>query len=291
MSKACNWITNSQGDIVGAKINGTEERSKLFDDLNEEFGMDKAMELFAVSESTSFKDIFGGNKSKLDVTVFSEVLDKAVNARTYEDFVEDMSDFRDVHSAPSKSTTLTEDKLDQGGDFSLLEVAQGFHNQPDDYFDPNVGARYYMYNNKQGMESFTAINNVIRGIKAGKKGINITAYRAVPKNLDVTTLKDYDWVSFSESYAISHGESRFGSKGYKLIEQEVSLQDLWWDGNDINEFGRFDDLKDTVDKNKAKAYFEKLEGINIPPFKVNIRVHNLLKKFIISGGFDVEMPE
>ena len=237
MSKACNWITNSQGDIVGAKINGTEERSKLFDDLNEEFGIDKAMELFAVSESTSFKDIFGGNKSKLDVTVFSEVLDKAVNARTYEDFVEDMSDFRDVHSAPSKSTTLTEDKLDQGGDFSLLEVAQGFHNQPDDYFDPNVGAIYYMYNNKQGMESFTAINNVIRGIKAGKKGINITAYRAVPKNLDVTTLKDYDWVSFSESYAISHGESRFGSKGYKLIEQEVSLQDLWWDGNDINEFG------------------------------------------------------
>ena len=234
---ACNWITNSQGDIVGAKINGTEERSKLFDDLNEEFGMDKAMELFSVSESTSFKDIFGGNKSKLDVTVFSEVLDKAVNARTYEDFVEDMSDFRDVHSAPSKSTTLTEDKLDQGGDFSLLEVAQGFHNQPDDYFDPNVGAIYYMYNNKQGMESFTAINNVIRGIKAGKKGINITAYRAVPKNLDVTTLKDYDWVSFSESYAISHGESRFGSKGYKLIEQEVSLQDLWWDGNDINEFG------------------------------------------------------
>lgn len=234
---ACNWITNSQGDIVGAKINGTEERSKLFDDLNEEFGIDKAVELFAVSESTSFKDIFGGNKSKLDVTVFSEVLDKAVNARTYEDFVEDMSDFRDVHSAPSKSTTLTEDKLDQGGDFSLLEVAQGFHNQPDDYFDPNVGARYYMYNNKQGMESFTAINNVIRGIKAGKKGINITAYRAVPKNLYVTTLKDYDWVSFSESYAISHGESRFGSKGYKLIEQEVSLQDLWWDGNDINEFG------------------------------------------------------
>lgn len=61
---ACNWITNSQGDIVGAKINGTEERSKLFDDLNEEFGMDKAMELFAVSESTSFKDIFGENLNK-----------------------------------------------------------------------------------------------------------------------------------------------------------------------------------------------------------------------------------
>ena len=59
--------------------------------------------------------------------------------------------------------------------------------------------------------------------------------------------------------------------------------------SNINEFGRFDDLKNTVDKNKAKAYFEKLEGTTIPPFKVNIKVHNLLQKFIISGGFEVEL--
>ncbi|PRS72227.1 type I restriction endonuclease subunit R [Bacillus sp. NMTD17] len=56
----------------------------------------------------------------------------------------------------------------------------------------------------------------------------------------------------------------------------------------INEFGRFDDLKASVDKLKAKEYFEKLENIKIPPFKVNIRVHNLLQEFIIKGGFDIE---
>ena len=55
----------------------------------------------------------------------------------------------------------------------------------------------------------------------------------------------------------------------------------------INEYGRFDELKNTVDKNKAKAYFEKLEGTTIPPFKVNIKVHNLLQKFIIEDGFDM----
>lgn len=55
----------------------------------------------------------------------------------------------------------------------------------------------------------------------------------------------------------------------------------------INEYGRFDDLKNTVDKAKAKAYFEKLEGQTIPPFKVNIRVHNLLQRFIIEGGFEL----
>ncbi|QEK50926.1 HsdR family type I site-specific deoxyribonuclease [Pedobacter aquae] len=56
----------------------------------------------------------------------------------------------------------------------------------------------------------------------------------------------------------------------------------------INEYGRFDELKNTVDKYKAKSYFEKVEGNTIPAFKVNIRVHNLLQKFIIEGGFDIE---
>ena len=56
----------------------------------------------------------------------------------------------------------------------------------------------------------------------------------------------------------------------------------------INEYGRFDELKNTVDKNKAKEYFEKLEGTTIPPFKVNIKVHNLLQKFIIEDGFDID---
>lgn len=61
--------------------------------------------------------------------------------------------------------------------------------------------------------------------------------------------------------------------------------------SNINEFGHFDDLKDTVDKNRAKEYFEKLDGIKISLVKVNIRVNSLLKKFIISGGFEVELPD
>lgn len=58
----------------------------------------------------------------------------------------------------------------------------------------------------------------------------------------------------------------------------------------INEFGRFDDLKDSVDKIKAKEYFEKVEKIKIPSFEINIKIHNLLQKFIIKGGIEVELP-
>ena len=59
----------------------------------------------------------------------------------------------------------------------------------------------------------------------------------------------------------------------------------------INEFGRFDDLKDSVDKVKAKEYFEKFEKTKIPPFKINIKIHNLLQSFITKGGFELELPK
>ena len=55
----------------------------------------------------------------------------------------------------------------------------------------------------------------------------------------------------------------------------------------INEFARFDDLKNTVDRQKAKEYLEQLEGVTIQNFRVNIKVHNLLLRFIVSGGFEI----
>lgn len=72
---------------------------------------------------------------------------------------------------------------------------------------------------------------------------------------------------------------------------ELKLRSLMSSGLtevNINEYGRFDELKNKVDKIKAKEYFERLEGTIIPAFKVNIRVHNLLKKFILEDGFEIE---
>lgn len=49
----------------------------------------------------------------------------------------------------------------------------------------------------------------------------------------------------------------------------------------LNDFGRFDALKDTVDKAKAKAYFEKEDDVTLPLFKLNIRIDQFLKQFIL----------
>lgn len=60
--------------------------------------------------------------------------------------------------------------------------------------------------------------------------------------------------------------------------------------NNLNEFGRYDEVKRTVDKAKAKAYFEAIEGTKIIPPKVSVKVDKLLRDFILNGGFEIQMP-
>jgi type I restriction enzyme R subunit len=57
--------------------------------------------------------------------------------------------------------------------------------------------------------------------------------------------------------------------------------------DNINEYGRFDALKETVDLGKARDYFAGKEGKPIPPFKVSMRLDRLLREFVIQGGFDI----
>jgi len=61
--------------------------------------------------------------------------------------------------------------------------------------------------------------------------------------------------------------------------------------DNINEFGRFDALKATADKDLARKYFEIITGQKMPIPKVNLRIDNLLRDFILSGGFDIDLPE
>ena len=55
----------------------------------------------------------------------------------------------------------------------------------------------------------------------------------------------------------------------------------------INEYGRFDALKASVDMKIAKQYFEAVEGKPLPFFKITIKLDELLRKFIFADGFEV----
>ncbi|MDY5279534.1 type I restriction endonuclease subunit R, EcoR124 family [Sharpea porci] len=59
----------------------------------------------------------------------------------------------------------------------------------------------------------------------------------------------------------------------------------------LNEFGRFDALKASVNKTKAQIYFSSVEGHRLPPFRVNNKVNDLLTKFVLNGDFDIADPK
>lgn len=60
--------------------------------------------------------------------------------------------------------------------------------------------------------------------------------------------------------------------------------------SNINEFGRFDALKSTADKQKAKAYFEAISDKKLPIPMVSVKIDKFLRDFIIKGGYDIEFP-
>ena len=38
----------------------------------------------------------------------------------------------------------------------------------------------------------------------------------------------------------------------------------------------------------AKSFLEAFEGVTIKPFQVNMKLDQVLRRFILEGGFDVE---
>lgn len=56
----------------------------------------------------------------------------------------------------------------------------------------------------------------------------------------------------------------------------------------INEFGRLDALYDSIDKKLSKSTLEVWMGVIISQPKANRTVRNLLRRFVLGGGFDVD---
>ena len=75
--------------------------------------------------------------------------------------------------------------------------------------------------------------------------------------------------------------------GVDILKMEALMNGGVTETN-LNVFGRFDDLKKTADREKAKLFFENLLGTTVPTFRLNVHIETLLREFILSGGFDIE---
>lgn len=210
--------------------------------------------------------------AKGDDATAREMLDEAARRKGYDD-TESAYQGVGAWAAPGNpgyesDKARRDDWESSGSDVNLEDMALGYTPQPDDYFSH---PERYSQNTPHGLESVKAINTAIDAIKNGEKDVKVKVYRAVPTSVKEGKLRNGDWVTPSKKYAEMHGTNRLEGK-YRIIEDEVPATQLWWDGNDANEFG-FDDGKAYKYKNaKNNRKLNDLvtfddEGDVIPPSK------------------------
>ena len=210
--------------------------------------------------------------AKGDDATAREMLDEAARRKGYDD-TESAYQGVGAWAAPGNpgyesDKARRDDWESSGSDVNLEDMALGYTPQPDDYFSH---PERYSQNTPHGLESVKAINTAIDAIKNGEKDVKVKVYRAVPTSVKEGKLRNGDWVTPSKKYAEMHGMNRLEGK-YRIIEDEVPANQLWWDGNDANEFG-FDDGKAYKYKNaKNNRKLNDLvtyddEGDVIPPSK------------------------
>ena len=79
------------------------------------------------------------------------------------------------------------------------------------------------------------------------------------------------------------------SNYFGLDEKKLRhLMSLPLNESNLNEYNRFEDLLNSVDKQKAKESLEKLLSKTLRPYEVHMEVNKILREFILSGGFDIE---
>lgn len=231
-----------------------------------------------------------------DESTAREMLDESARRKGYGDADSDYQG-QGAWAAPSnpqyESDEARRADIENSPDVNLEDIALGYNLQPDDYFD---NPRAYMNNTAHGLESAHVIKNALDAIKNGEKDVKVKVYRAVPTSVKEGKLRNGDWVTPSKKYAEMHGDNRLEGK-YRIIEDEVSANQLWWDGNDANEFG-FDDGKEYRYKNaKNNRKLNDLitydnKGNVIPPSKrFNSRKNDIRFSLRGSTPYDKQMEE
>ena len=225
---------------VEAQRNAMEAARKRAEE--EEAKRKKHLEELSVIPDDQLDKQYMDALAKGDDATAREMLDEAARRKGYDDTE---SSYQGVGAwkAPGNpgyesDKARRDDWESSGSDVNLEDMALGYTPQPDDYFSH---PERYSQNTPHGLESVKAINEAIKAIKNGEKDVKVKVYRAVPTSVKEGKLRNGDWVTPSKKYADIHGNNRLEGK-YRIIEDEVPANQLWWDGNDANEFG-FDDGK------------------------------------------------
>ena len=231
-------VMRERGVMEAARKRAEEEEAKR---------KARADELSLLSTEELDKRYFDAIESGDDAAA-REMLDEAARRKGYDDTE---SNYQGVGAwiAPSNpgyesDTARREDVEENAPDVNIEDIALGYSLVDEKYWQE---PRKYMQTDATAVESVNAIREAIAAVRRGEKNVKVKVYRAVPTSVKEGKLRNGDWVTPSKDYAKMHGEHRLGGD-YRIIEDEVPVNELWWDGNDSREWG-FDDGRDYKYKN------------------------------------------
>ena len=96
-----------------------------------------------------------------------------------------------------------------------------------------------------------------------------------------------DYVTQYESNA-ENDQIKKLSIAFGLDESKLrNLMKLSITAQNLNEYGRFDELLKTINIEQARESLQKIYNKEIAIWEANIKVADILRKFILQGGFDL----
>ena len=159
---------------------------------------------------------------------------------------------RGAWAAPSASVkredfdnleALRESVEEYGAETNVYGIINGVtHNIDDFYYNPARAG----FSGQAASETA----QVLRKLRYDKATADtkVRVYRTVPNEVKGEELMSGDWIAISPTYCKEHGNNRYGEDGFRIIEKEVPISQIWNDGNDMREFG-FDDGQRDAEKN------------------------------------------
>lgn len=132
------------------------------------------------------------------------------------------------------------------------DVTKGGEIYPDDFYS-SKGLNYYGTGDTAAdKQSY----DILKKLK-GKPDATVMIYRAIPKSEKADKINSGDWVTLSKIYAENHGEHSLDGN-YKLLSKEVKANEIFTNGDSLNEFGYWENGQETAQS--QNTFDEELQG-------------------------------
>ena len=237
-----------------------EERRRTLAEETEDVAREDQIVLHDVFNAYSRDEISALDKEYMeavknkDEAKMRELVDKARKLKGYTEGEEYQGTTDQFGSAPSangfydtKEERLEAWRNDEFEDTQTFgDMADGIEiNSNADYI---TGAQNPSRLDAARKEVVSVLKPLLKRMKDGDRDVKVRMYRAIPADVKDSKLRRGDWCTPSKLYSQEHGEHKFGEGKYRIVEEDVSPEEMWWDGNDIAEWG-FDNEKDYAYRN------------------------------------------